>query len=77
MIARKGKETVVVDSQKQHAYRGHYRIEVDGNKYKLFKDNNEIFVFNNNIFAKGGLGLKSTGDHLAFILDHFKVVRLQ
>jgi hypothetical protein len=40
---------------------GHYRIEVDSNKYKFFKDGSLMFVFNNNTFANGGVGLKSAG----------------
>ena len=61
VIAKEGKETVVVDSEMKHDCAGHYRIEVDGNRYKLFKDGSQMFVFNNKTFANGGVGLKSVG----------------
>jgi hypothetical protein len=66
---------VVANSQKQHTCTGHYRIEVDGHRYKLFKDGREIFVFAKTTFASGGVGLKSQNE-VIFTIDNFNVVRL-
>jgi hypothetical protein len=81
VIARERRETVVVNSEVKHDCAGHYRIEVEGNKYKLFKDGSQMFVFTNNGFANGGVGLKSVnsgyGGIVTFIIDNFKVVSLR
>ena len=77
MIVRRGQETVFVNSERKHNGAGHYRIEVDGNNYKFFKDGSQVFVFNDNTFANGGVGLKSKEDGLTFTLENFKVVRLR
>jgi hypothetical protein len=77
VIVAKGKETVVVNSKMNHDCPGHYRIEVDGNRYKIFRDGSQMFAFNNNTFAKGGVGLKSQGKDLTFTINDFKVVSLR
>lgn len=77
VIVKKGRETVIVNSEKSYDCAGHYQIEVDGSRYKLFRDGSPIFVFNNNTFANGGVGLKSQGKDLTFTIDNFKVVRLR
>jgi TolB-like protein len=82
VIAKDRKETVVVGSEMRHDCAGHYRIEVDGDKYKLFKDGSQMFVFTNKTFANGGVGLKShteavSSTEATFSIDNFKVVRLQ
>ena len=81
VIAKEGKETVVVNSEMNYdcaGNAGHYRIEVNGNQYKLFKDGSQKFVFTNKTFANGGVGLKSSGDdRLVFTIDNFKVVSLR
>ena len=77
VIVKEGNETVVVNSELKYDCAGHYRIEVQGSRYKLFKDGSELFVFNNNAFANGGVGLKSQDDSLTFAIEKFKVVRLR
>jgi hypothetical protein len=80
VIAKGGKETVVVNSEMRYDCADqdvHYRIEVDGNRYKLFKDGSQMFVFNNNTFTNGGVGFKSVNKKLTFIIDNFKVVSLR
>src|SRR5262245_33714866 len=38
VIARRGQETLIVNSEKIHDCVGHYQIEVDGNRYKALRD---------------------------------------
>jgi len=82
VIAKKGKEVEVVNSGMRYDgvprnCGGQYRIEVEGNRYKIFRDGNQMFVFNNNTFANGGVGLKSQDKDITFTVDNFKVVRLR
>jgi hypothetical protein len=77
VIARRGQETVIVNSEKIHDCVGHYQIEVDGNRYKALRDGSPLFAFNNNMFANGGVGLKARGPDVTFTIDNFKVVRLR
>ena len=81
VIVKERKETIVVNSEMKHDCAGHYRIEVEGNRYKFFKDGSQMLVFNNNTFTNVGVGLKSVdsgvGGIVTFTIDNFKVVRLQ
>ena len=82
VVVKNGKETGVVNSEMRYGGKprdcgGHYRIEVDGSKYKIFRDGDQMFVFNNNTYANGGVGLKSLDDKVNFTIDNFKVVRLR
>jgi len=79
-IVRNGKEIKVPDSEKGFGgwggYKecfGHYRIEVKGNEFRLFKGADLVSDFRNDDLVNGGVGLISNGDNTKVTLDNFRV----
>jgi len=71
-----GTETEVVNSWRNGKCTGHFRIEVDGDSYRTFIDNEQLLHFVNNKFGSGGIGLLSTHNGTSFMLDNFRVLKL-
>jgi hypothetical protein len=75
-VGKDGKEQEVLGSETITNPIGHYRIEANGNRYKVFKDGKQLLTFINNVFDKGNVALISTKDGTSFTIDNFKVVNI-
>jgi len=73
MIVKEGKEQEVPNSRTAAECTAvHYRIETDGNMYKVFQNGIRKINFTNNIFSNGSVGLIAY-ESTNFIIDNFKV----
>jgi hypothetical protein len=81
LIVLDGTEKVIVDSKIEISRdwtqcQGAWRIEADGNHYRVFKDFEQRLEFIDDRFANGGTGILINGDDTEWRLDDFAVIPL-
>ena len=81
---KNGKVTEIVNSETtvSNSYSdcpGKYKVEVNGNTYKTFKNGQVLLIFTDNTFSDGGVGILSTSadEQFKFIIDNFQIESLR